>query len=123
MNKDRILQLARNLRGRARNCIKLARNRVEKGLQHAYVGRKLKKRYWRSVWIQRINAATKEHGVPYSRFIPGLQAENIHLNRKVLSELAMNEPFSFKALVDQVKFMRGLPQAGPDQAARRQQGA
>ena len=67
MNKDRILQLARNLRGRARNCIKLARNRVEKGLQHAYVGRKLKKRYWRSVWIQRINAATKEHGVSLLR--------------------------------------------------------
>jgi hypothetical protein len=65
--------------------------------------------------------------VSYSRFIPGLQAENIQLNRKVLSELAMNEPFSFKALVDQVKFMRGLPpQGGPEDgqqhAGRRQQG-
>ena len=62
--------------------------------------------------------------VPYSRFISGLQTENIQLNRKVLSELAMNEPFSFKALVDQVKFMRGLPpDDGSERAVQRQQGA
>lgn len=67
MNKDKILQLARNFRGRARNCINIARARVEKALQHAYVGRKLKKRYWRSVWIQRINAGTREHGVSHAQ--------------------------------------------------------
>ncbi|GFR53032.1 hypothetical protein Agub_g15724 [Astrephomene gubernaculifera] len=108
INRQKILQLASGFRGRARNCIKIARMRVEKGLQHAYVGRKLKKRYWRSVWIQRINAGTREHGMSYSGFITGLKEENVQLNRKVLSELAMNEPFSFKALVDQVRFMRGL---------------
>ncbi|GIL81729.1 hypothetical protein Vretimale_1316 [Volvox reticuliferus] len=108
INRQKIFQLASNFRGRARNCIKLARLQVEKALQHAYVGRKLKKRYWRSVWIQRINAGAREHGVTYTTFITGLKQENVQLNRKVLSELAMNEPYSFKALVDQVRFMRGI---------------
>ncbi|PNH04902.1 50S ribosomal protein L20 [Tetrabaena socialis] len=107
INRLKILQLASSFRGRARNCINIARLRVEKALQHAYIGRKLKKRHWRSVWIQRINAGTREHGVTYTSFITGLKAENVQLNRKVLSELAMNEPYSFKALVEQVKFMRG----------------
>ncbi|KAG2424649.1 hypothetical protein HXX76_014373 [Chlamydomonas incerta] len=113
INRQKILQLASSFRGRARNCIKIARLRVEKALQHAYVGRKLKKRHWRSVWIQRINAASREHGMTYTGLITGLKAENVALNRKVLSELAMSEPFSFKALVEQVRFMRGLPPAGP----------
>jgi ribosomal protein L20 len=63
LNKEKILQLASHFRGRARNVIKIARHRVEKALQHAYVGRKLKKRTWRAVWITRINAGVREHGV------------------------------------------------------------
>mmetsp|Transcript_23366 Transcript_23366/g.51288 ORF Transcript_23366/g.51288 Transcript_23366/m.51288 type:complete len:121 (-) Transcript_23366:937-1299(-) len=118
LGKDKILHLAKGFRGRAKNCIKIARNRVEKALQHAYRGRKEKKREWRTLWITRIGAATKEHGLSYSRFIAGLTTQNVGLNRKVLSELAMNEPFSFKALVDQVKFMRGYSGSGKNQAAQ-----
>ncbi|KAK9840107.1 hypothetical protein WJX74_003417 [Apatococcus lobatus] len=70
--------------------------------------RKQKKRDMRSLWIQQINAGAKEHGVPYSKFMNGLASDNISLNRKVLAELAANEPLSFQALVQQVKFMRGL---------------
>jgi large subunit ribosomal protein L20 len=107
MHKDKILQLAKGFRGRANNCISLARNKVEKALQYAYRDRRNKKRDMRALWIQRINAGAKQHGVPYSRLMHGLAQENIRVNRKVLSELAMNEPHSFKALVDQVRLMRG----------------
>ncbi|KXZ41492.1 hypothetical protein GPECTOR_433g310 [Gonium pectorale] len=117
-NRLKVLQLASEFRGRARNCIRIARRGVEKALQHAYVGRKLKKRHWRSVWIQRINAGTREHGMSYTTFVTGLKEENVQLNRKVLSELAMNEPFSFKALVEQVRFMRGM--AGAQQQQQQQ---
>mmetsp|Transcript_26825 Transcript_26825/g.79664 ORF Transcript_26825/g.79664 Transcript_26825/m.79664 type:complete len:118 (-) Transcript_26825:645-998(-) len=108
IGKEKILQLAKGFRGRAKNCIKIARSRVEKALQHAYVGRKLKKREWRTLWIARINAAAREHRMPYAQFMSGLASQNVSLNRKALSELAMTEPFSFKALVDQVRFMRGV---------------
>ncbi|CAL5229880.1 g13294 [Coccomyxa viridis] len=109
MHKDKVLSLAKGFRGRSKNCIRVARERVEKALQYAYRDRKAKKRDMRSLWIQRVNAASKEHGVTYSRLIHGLQQENIQINRKVLSELAVQEPFSFKALVDQVSRMRGAP--------------
>lgn len=104
--KDKILRLAKGFRGRAKNCIRIARERVEKSLQYAYRDRKNKKREMRRLWITRINAGTRQYGVRYSDLIHGLQQENIQVNRKMLSELAMNEPYSFKALVDQVKFMR-----------------
>lgn len=109
MHRDKVLKLAKGFRGRANNTIRAARERVEKALQYAYRDRKQKKRDMRSLWIQQINAGAKEHGVPYSRFVSGLANENINLNRKVLAELAANEPLSFQALVQQVKFMRGLP--------------
>ena len=181
INKAKILYLAKGFRGRSKNVITVARYRVTKALQHAYVGRKNKKRDFRALWIQRINAGTTEHGVRthriadthspphpshtlahftivhahkhtrtrihnihaqalstppclppgpspgshrpwppppsgpasppqvrYNSFIHGLQDLNVQLNRKVLAELALNEPFSFKALAEQVKFMRGL---------------
>lgn len=107
MHKDKVFKLAKGFRGRAKNCISIARNKVEKALQYAYRDRRNKKRDMRALWIQRINAGAKQHGVPYSRLMHGLAQENIQINRKVLSELAMNEPYSFKALVDQVRFMRG----------------
>nr|DAD42713.1 TPA_asm: hypothetical protein HUJ06_000943 [Nelumbo nucifera] len=88
MNKDKIFKLAKGFRGRAKNCIRIARERVEKALQYSYRDRRNKKRDMRSLWIERINAGTRLHG------------ENIQLNRKVLSELSMHEPYSFKALVD-----------------------
>lgn len=105
--KEKILRLAKGFRGRAKNCIRIARERVEKSLQYAYRDRKNKKREMRRLWITRINAGSRQYGMRYSDFIHGLQDENIQLNRKMLSELAVNEPYSFKALVNQVTFMRG----------------
>lgn len=78
----------------------LAGERVEKALQYSYRDRRNKKRDMRSLWIQRINAGTRQHGVNYGNFMHGLMKENIQLNRKVLSEISMHEPYSFKALVD-----------------------
>lgn len=113
MHKDKVLSLAKGFRGRGKNCIRVARERVEKAMQYAYRDRKTKKRDMRSLWIQRVNAASKDHGVTYSRLIHGLQQENIQINRKVLSELAIQEPFSFRALVDQVSRMRGASMSAP----------
>uniref|UniRef100_A0A061S929 50S ribosomal protein L20 n=1 Tax=Tetraselmis sp. GSL018 TaxID=582737 RepID=A0A061S929_9CHLO len=108
LKKAKILKLAKGFRGRAKNCIRIAFPRVQKALQYATRDRKLKKRDMRSLWITRINAGAREHGLRYGEFMHGLQEDNIRINRKVLSELAMQEPFSFKALVDQVKYMRGM---------------
>eukprot|EP00887_Chlorella_sp_A99_P006728 scaffold3.g6728.t1 len=107
MNKDKILRLAKGFRGRAKNCVRIARERVERSMQYAFRDRKQKKRDMRALWITRITAGTRAYGVKYSHFIHGLQQENIQINRKMLAELAANEPHSFKALVDQVRFMRG----------------
>lgn len=100
MNKDKVFKLAKGFRGRAKNCIRITRERVEKALQYSYRDRRNKKREMRSLWIERINAGTHLHGVNYANFMHGLKKENIQLNRKVLSELSMHEPYSFKALVD-----------------------
>ncbi|CAH9085196.1 unnamed protein product [Cuscuta epithymum] len=100
MNKKEVLKLAKGFRGRAKNCIRIARERVEKALQYSYRDRRNKKRDMRSLWIQRINAGTRQHGVNYGNFMHGLVKENVQLNRKVLSEISMHEPYSFKALVD-----------------------
>ncbi|KAF7144166.1 hypothetical protein RHSIM_Rhsim05G0148000 [Rhododendron simsii] len=100
MNKKEILKLAKGFRGRAKNCIRIARERVEKALQYSYRDRRNKKRDMRSLWIERINAGTRLHGVKYGNFMHGLMKENIQLNRKVLSEISMHEPHSFKALVN-----------------------
>ncbi|KAL4859047.1 50S ribosomal protein L20 [Chlorella vulgaris] len=120
MHRDKVFKLAKGFRGRAKNCIRIARERVEKSLQYAFRDRKAtacthapqnlpqtKKRDMRSLWITRITAGSRQYGVKYSQLIHGLKQENIEVNRKVLSELAMNEPYSFKALVDQVRFMHG----------------
>merc|ERR1739848_336304 len=108
MRKEKILRLAKGFRGRAKNCFRIAINRVEKALQYQYSDRRRKKREFRRLWIQQINAATRQHGVIYSHFMHTLSKDNIKLDRKILSELAINEPYSFKALVDRVKFMRGI---------------
>ena len=97
------MKLAKGYFGRRKNVWTVAKNAIEKGMLYAYSGRKQKKRHFRSLWIARINAGTRQHGLSYSKFIGDLNKSGIELNRKVLADLAMNQPESFKALVDQVK--------------------
>lgn len=99
----KILKLAKGYRGRAKNCFRIAIQKVEKALRYAYRDRRVKKRDFRALWIQRINAAVREHGLVYSRFISGLKAANIDLDRKVLSDLAIREPETFNQIVEKVK--------------------
>ena len=97
----RILEQAKGYRGRRKNTIRVARQTVEKAGQYAYRDRKVKKRSFRALWIQRINAAVREHGLTYSRFISLLERAGIAIDRKVLADLAVREPDAFKALVSQ----------------------
>ncbi|TAE32421.1 MAG: 50S ribosomal protein L20 [Alphaproteobacteria bacterium] len=101
--RKKFLKLAKGYRGRAKNCYRIARNRVEKGLQYAYRDRKANKRNFRSLWIQRINAGVREHGLVYSQFINGLNLAGIDLDRKVLADMAVHEPVAFAAIVAQAK--------------------
>lgn len=101
--RKRILKQAKGFYGKRKNVYTVAKNVVEKGMTYSYVGRKLKKREYRALWIARINAAVREEGLTYSVFINKLKARNIDLDRKILADLAMNEPASFKKLVDSVK--------------------
>jgi large subunit ribosomal protein L20 len=99
--RKRVFKAAKGFYGRRKNTITVANAAVDRSLQHNYVGRKLKKRNFRALWIQRINAACREHGLTYSRFISGLLKAGIEIDRKVLADLAVREPEAFKALVDQ----------------------
>ena len=99
----KILDMAKGYRGRNKNVFRVAVEKVEKGLQYAYRDRKAKKRSFRSLWIQRINAATRIHDMTYSRFISGLDKAGIELDRKVLADIAVKEPEAFAKLVDQAK--------------------
>lgn len=101
--RKKILKQAKGFYGKRKNVYTVAKNVLEKGLGYKYVGRKLKKREYRSLWIVRINAAVREEGMSYSEFMGKLSAKGIDLNRKVLADLAMNEPESFKALAASVK--------------------
>jgi large subunit ribosomal protein L20 len=101
--RKRILKAAKGFYGKRKNVYTVAKNVLEKGQTYAYVGRKIKKRDYRSLWIARINAAVREEGITYSEFIHKLASKNIDLNRKVLADLAMNEPETFKKLVASVK--------------------
>ena len=95
--------MAKGYYGARKNVWTVAKNAVEKGLCYAYVGRKLKKRQFRSLWIQRINAGARQHGMSYSQFMGKCGKAGIQLNRKVLADLALNHPAAFKSVVDQVK--------------------
>jgi len=97
--RKRILKLAKGYFGRKKNVWTVAKNQVEKSLQYAYIGRKLKKRNFRRLWIQRINAGARLLGLNYSTLINKLKNSNINLNRKVLADLAMNHFDAFKAVV------------------------
>ena len=101
--RKKVLKQAKGFYGRRKNNITSANAAVDRSLQHSYIGRKEKKRNFRALWIQRINAACRLYGVTYSRFISGLARAGIELDRKVLSDLAVHEPEAFKALVEQAK--------------------
>ena len=101
--RKKVLKQAKGFFGRRKNVWTVAKNAVEKAMQYAYRGRKEKKRSFRGLWITRINAGTREHGMSYSQFMGALKKNNIELNRKVLADRAMNHPEAFKAVVDQVK--------------------
>jgi large subunit ribosomal protein L20 len=97
------LQAAKGFYGRRKNTIRIAKQAVEKSMQYAYRDRKNKKRSFRALWIQRLNAAVREFGLTYSRFIDGLAKAGVDVDRKVLSDLAMHEPDAFKAIVEKAK--------------------
>lgn len=101
--RKKVLKQAKGFFGRRKNVWTVAKNAVEKAMQYAYRGRKEKKRNFRALWITRINAGARVHGMSYSQFMGALKKNNIELNRKVLADLAMNHPEAFKAVVDQVK--------------------
>jgi large subunit ribosomal protein L20 len=99
----KVLKLAKGYVGRSSTAYRPALERVEKALQYAYRDRRNKKRDFRGLWIQRINAAVREHGLTYSRFIAGLKAAGIEMDRKVLAEIAFDDAASFGAIVEKVK--------------------
>lgn len=101
--RKKIIKQAKGYFGRRKNVWTVAKNAVEKGLQYAYRDRRAKKRTFRALWITRINAGARLHGMSYSEFMGKVKAHNIELNRKVLADLAMNHPDAFKAVVDKVK--------------------
>ena len=106
--RKKVFKQAKGFYGRRKNTITSANAAVDRSLQHNYIGRKEKKRNFRALWIQRINAGCRLYGITYSRFISGLAKAGIELDRKVLSDLATREPEAFKALVDQAAAKRTL---------------
>lgn len=99
----KVLAAAKGYYGRRKNTIRIAKQAVEKGMQYAYRDRKNRKRTFRALWIQRLNAAVREHGLTYSRFIDGLAKAGIEVDRKVLSDIAIREPEAFGAIVAQAR--------------------
>ena len=100
--RKNLMKLAKGYFGRRKNVWTVAKNAVEKGLVYAYSGRKQKKRNFRSLWITRINAGTRQYGMSYSQFMGAVHKSGVELNRKVLADLAMNHHEAFKAVVDSV---------------------
>ena len=101
--RKKILKQAKGFFGRRKNVYTVAKNAVEKALSYSYRDRKTKKRNFRALWIQRINAGAREHGISYSQFMGLIKKNNINLNRKVLADLAMNEPEVFKSIIEKIK--------------------
>tara|TARA_B100000035_G_scaffold177037_1_gene150953 strand:- start:44 stop:388 length:345 start_codon:yes stop_codon:yes gene_type:complete len=100
--RKKILKQAKGYFGRRKNVWTIAKNAVEKAMLYAYRDRRTKKRNFRSLWIARINAGAREHGMSYSQFMGKVKSNNIELNRKVLADLAMNNPQAFKAVVEKI---------------------
>lgn len=105
--KIKYQKLAKGKKGKARNVFSVMVNKVEKSLTHAYRGRRIRKRNLKRSWNSKINAASREHNLPYNKFQFSKRNSNIHLNRKILADLAENEPYSFKAVVDELKIQGG----------------
>lgn len=103
MRRKRILEFAKGFFGRKKNVWTVAKNAIEKGWIYAYRDRKAKKRDFRALWIQRINAGARLHGMSYSEFMGKVKKNNIELNRKVLADLAMNHPTAFEAVIKSLK--------------------
>ena len=101
--RKKVLKLAKGYFGRRKNVHTVAKNAVDKGLQYAYRDRRQKKRNFRALWIQRINAGARLHGMSYSEFMGKINSKGIELNRKTLADLAMNHPDAFKAVIDSLK--------------------
>jgi large subunit ribosomal protein L20 len=101
--RKKVMKQAKGFFGRRKNVWTVAKNAVEKAMVYAYRDRRNKKRNFRALWITRINAGARLHGMSYSQFMGKIKANNIELNRKVLADLAMNHPDAFKAIVDKVK--------------------
>ena len=99
----KVIDRAKGARRRQKNTFRAAKQRVDKNMQYAYRDRRTRKRAFRSLWIQRINAAVREHGLTYSQFVNGMKKAGIEIDRKVLSDIAVREPGAFKALVDQAQ--------------------
>jgi large subunit ribosomal protein L20 len=111
----KIIKLAKGYRSRAKNCFVVAVEKVEKALRYAYRDRRAKKRDFRGLWIQRINAAVREHGMIYSQFIGALKVAGVDLNRKMLSQMAVRDPEAFKKVVEIAK--KHLDKKEADKAA------
>lgn len=103
LRRKRILKLAKGFKGKRHSCYRIAKERVMKALQNAYISRRLKKRDFRRLWILRVNAASRARGLPYSRFIHGLQAAGVRINRKMLADLAVRDEQAFDRLVELAK--------------------
>lgn len=101
--KKKIIDMAKGNYGRKKSCFRVAVETVEKGLQYAYRDRRNKKRTFRALWIQRINAAARQHGLTYAQFMNGLKIANIELDRKVLADIAIRDAASFKAIFDKAQ--------------------
>jgi large subunit ribosomal protein L20 len=99
----KVIKQAKGYQGRNKNVFRAAVERVEKGLQYAYRDRRVRKRTFRSLWIQRINAGAREHGLTYSQFMNGIKRAGIEIDRKVLSDLAVREPDAFKVLAEKAQ--------------------
>jgi large subunit ribosomal protein L20 len=99
----KVVDRAKGARGRAKNTFRAAKQRVDKNMQYAYRDRRVRKRVFRGLWIQRINAAVREHGLTYSQFVNGMKKAGIEIDRKVLADIAVREPGAFKALTDQAQ--------------------
>lgn len=108
----KVIDKAKGYRGRSKNCFRTATQAVDKAGQYAYRDRRNKKRNFRALWIQRINAGARQHGMIYSQFMSGLKHAGLDLDRKVLSELAISEPAAFKSIVDSAK--KGLEKAASE---------
>ena len=109
----KVLEQSKGFVGRSSTNYRIARERLEKSLQYAYRDRRVKKREFRGLWIQRINAAVREHGLTYSKFIFGLKSAGIEMDRKVLAAIAYDDPASFSAIVQQVQAVMAAAEEAP----------